>query len=208
MRTIMSCVLLLGLTACNSTPQEKQQVVKHFKPITYSLAKLSENNNHLLDSLRALHKADTSLIKWLSPTSNTMPGEDAFYQATRFYRYNDFTIGESKAVIVAVITDFNTLSASLQLLMFDKAGKWLSTMPLALYYDEAGATDAMTSIQTTLDTFVQQRVVEDFKYGPETPEVPTEILGRLSTTTHTLVKLDKNGVHKTQLDSTTILKKQ
>lgn len=130
-------------------------------------------------------------------------------RSTGFYRYRTYAIAPYRAEVVAVLTDFNTLSASLQLLLFREADQWVATVPLAFYYEEAGAEEAHHTVQTTATRFEQTKVVSDFEYTPEKPgQERRTLLGRSTMTIRSVVTVTEQGVIRRQIDSTYVLHKE
>ena len=189
-------------TSCDQQPKHPLRAeappTSSFRPVSYRLTRLDEPS--LVDSLRALPRADSTLIKHLM-----VPGEHdaAFDSATAYHRYRTFPLGPYRAEVVAVISDFNTVSGSLQLLVFTAGNQWVSTVALASHADEAGATEELTSVQVPPVAFEQHKVTSKMvETHLEQEGKPEELLGVAITTTSAALRLERGRLTKTRLDST------
>jgi hypothetical protein len=167
-----------------------------FHPVSFQLKRLEESS--FLDSIRALPRADSSLTKYLIPHRRLSAADST----TAYYYYRTFPFGLYQAKVVAVITDYNTVSGSLQLLLFTTQKQWVSTVALASHYNEAGATVESSSIQESLVSFRQQKVTTEVLEAGLEEDEPGKFLGVATTNTHTSLKLTSGGLKKTRLDST------
>lgn len=193
---------LLLTPACNHPterpPTTKERPAPPFLPVSYQLTRLDEPT--FLDSLRALPRADSAVIKRL-----LVPGQhdSAFDSATVYRRYRTFPLGPYRAEVVAVISDFNTVSGSLQLLLFTAGNRWVATAALAAHSDEAGATEDITSLQASPLTFQQHRVsTEVVETHLEREGEPEKVIGVATTITQAVLRLDRGRLTKTRIDST------
>ena len=202
------CLLLLLSTSCDRQvkhpPAAEARPTPSFRSVSYRLTRLDEPS--FLDSLRALPPADSTLIKRLLVPSQR---DAAFDSATAYRRYRTFPLGPYRAEVVAVISDFNTVSGSLQLLLFAKGNQWVSTVALASHADEAGATEDITSVQESPLVFQQIKVTtEVVETRLEQEGKPEQIIGVATTTIKNTLRFDRGRLTKTQLDSTYRLVKE
>lgn len=171
-----------------------------FRPVSYCLTQLDESP--LLDSVRALPRADSTFIKRL-----VVPGQRdaAFDSATAYYRYRTFALGPNRAEVIAVITDFDGITGQLWLLLFGPDNRWMTTVNLASYFGGHGATQEYSSVQLTPTTFRQQNVTAEMieKPGTNAGKDPDWLVG--TTTAHYLLRFERGRFIKRQLDSTYVL---
>jgi hypothetical protein len=203
----MGVVLLLAPSCDHPTerpPMAKEHPTPQFRRVSYQLARLDEPT--FRDSLRALPRADSTFIKRL-----LVPGQHdaAFDSATAYRRYRTFALGPYRAEVVAVVSDFNTVSGSMQLLLFTAGNQWVSTVALASHADEAGAMEELTSVQVSPVAFEQHKVTSEMvETHREQEGKPEELLGVATTTTRVALRLDRGRLTKTRLDSTYQLVKE
>lgn len=206
------CTSIVFLASCDNSSKTSKKVVlpasATFKPVSYSLGHL-EGDYLLLDSLRTLPKADSSLMKLIMKTGEERTLLGQFDSTKSFYRYCSLHFGPYRAEVVAVITEFNTVTASLQMLLFTDSNRWVSTTPLAFYYDEAGWHEDRTSTQNTPTTFLQQKLAGGIKEVPPKVEgQPSVYIGTETITTHSLLALKAGKITITRLDSAYSLTKE
>lgn len=201
--SFLGVLLLLGPSCeqpAERPPTATANPTPPFRPVSYQLTRLDEST--FLDSLRALPRADSTLIKCI-----LVPGQKyvAFDSATAYYRYRTFALGPNRAEVVAGITEFDGITGKLQLLLFTPDNRWVTSVNLASYFDGHGATQDYTSIQLTPTTFRQQHVTEELieKPGTKVGKDPEWLAG--TTTAHYLLRFDNNRFSKRQLDSTYVI---
>ncbi|RYU77676.1 hypothetical protein [Hymenobacter persicinus] len=200
-------LLLCG--ACNQQQAERHPVAVEpsttvatdhsipFQPISYRLVPLEGSS--LLDSLRTLPRADSTLIKPL------LTGVAEFDSATVYYRYHTFALGPNRAEVVAAISDFDGIHGKLQMLLFTSDNQWLTNVTLAEYFDGSGGHNDYRSVQVSPTTFRQENVGVDLieKPGTKAGQDPEWLSG--TTTAHYLLEFKNNRFIKRQLDSTYVV---
>ncbi|WP_139362047.1 hypothetical protein [Hymenobacter sp. CRA2] len=198
---------LLALCSCGAEqsqekPIESQRAVA-FQPVNFSLARI-DSFESFLDSLRALPKADELLVKsFLAASDSRFVPNEVLDTVTTYHRCSLLPVGGQRAVVLAEITEFNTIFASLHLLLLDQAGKCVATTPLAVHYDEAGGKEEWSSTQVTPVSFVRRKELSDFVYAhPEQQGGVMDPIGRGITVTKSRIEARGGQLYTKQIDST------
>lgn len=159
--------------------------------------------------MRTLPRAESAYIKLLTRADGPPQQAGAFDSATAYYRYRTLSLPPYRGEVVATISDFNTLSGSLRLLVFTAANHWVSTCLLATHYDEAGAREDLLSVQRTPTTFWQQKLAGGVKeLPPKKAGDPSRYVGNEYSTTHYLLQFRAGKFTQMRLDSTYRLTKE
>lgn len=209
LKKIKECFLVavLILSACNEKDNQSKLLENQTalrKPIVLSLARL-DSVQSFLDSLRALPRADSALIKSLLTAGNlAMTPDETIDTVTTYHCYTTFKIGDGSAQVIAIITELNTIAASLQLMVFNGIGVCTATVPLAFYYDEAGGKEQWRSVQTSSTTFLRRKEYSDFVYANIADSITGsgDPIGRGTTLVRSAIEYKNKRFYTRQIDST------
>jgi len=149
-----------------------------------------ESNKMIYDSIKKLPQIETVFLQNIFPLlDNNMISKDGF---TTFHYYKEIKIKNYKGIIVACLSDYNTISCYLNIIIIGKNEEIVASSKLAEYFNESGGEIHLRSIQNSENEFYQTR----YEGG-----VLDDTSG-FSQSIHSILKFENNMFKINQIDST------
>ena len=172
MKKILIIVICLSYFSCenNHLKQETEKaaaekITKPFIKRSFSLNGL-ESSKTLYDSLKNLPKLESSQLKKIIAKLNdsSLAGNmlrDPHYTFIR--SLGETTVSGKKGVLIVRVTDYDSRSGKIYLLIEDETGNIILEHDLAEYYKEAGSSSYLSSVQISQNEFYQVLTGSDIK---------------------------------------------
>ncbi|MBS1531407.1 MAG: hypothetical protein JSU01_13960 [Bacteroidetes bacterium] len=172
MKFLLFCLVCLMFLSCNNVHSTKSNTIssikisnKPFQKRSFNLDSL-ESSKTLYDSLKNLPKLESHFLKLIIPKLNDSSVaenmlKDPHYTFIR--KFGQININGNNGILLVRVTDYNSVSGKIYLLVMDKSGKIIAKADLAQYYDEAGSSTYLSSVQISPNEFQQVVSGSDIK---------------------------------------------